>query len=574
MTTILGIHPGHDAGAALIRDGKILAAVDEERFTRKKHWGGGYPENSVKFVLDYCRLSLDDVDAIAIPSKKFSKSELIRLGLRYAKYPFILFNRMRKTKNKELGYAYHSGVVKNGLKKHFGKIKPIIGVDHHMAHAAAAYYTSGFENPVIITLDGVGGAVSGTVNIIKNRKIKRISSTLEPGSLGHFYEALTEATGFLVNNGEYKVMGMAAYGKWEKAYRELKTLSPKVRGLKFTRKKPWKIYSIYSNNFWNVHLAESALAKVLADKYGKINLAASGQRILEDLIIRWIKNIIKRTGKREICAAGGVFLNVKANKRIRDELGVDLWVFPHAGDGGLSVGCGLYVNALLNPGQKFEKLKNLSLGPEYSNKEIERELKKYKEIKYKKVKNISKTAADYAVRGKIVGWFQGRMEYGPRALGNRSIITNPSKKEYKDKVNIEVKFREEWRPFCPSMTEKGKRYLINPEDAWFMITSFKVPKNKQKEIEGVVHIDGTTRPQIVEKKTNKKYWEMINNVDKKIKIPVVLNTSFNRKGEPIVCSPKDALNTFLNCGMEYLAIGDFIVEKKKNYKKFQQVSLR
>jgi len=184
-------------------------------------------------------------------------------------------------------------------------------------------------------------------------------------------------------------------------------------------------------------------------------------------------------------------------------------------------------------------------------------------IKYKKVKDISKIAGKYAAKGKIVGWFQGRMEWGPRALGNRSIVTNPSKNEYKDKVNIEVKFREEWRPFCPSMIKEGMKYLVNGEDdARFMVTSFDVPEDKVKDIEGVVHVDNTTRPQIVEKEFNEKYWKLIKEVEKQIGIPVVLNTSFNVKGEPIVCSPKDALNNFLGCGMEYLAIGDFIVEKK------------
>lgn len=564
MTTILGIHPGHDAGAALVKDGKILAAVDEERFTREKHWGGGYPKHSVKFVMDSTKTKIEDINAVGIPAKKFSKTELIKMGIRYLKYPSILKDKIKKTNTKKIGYEYHATVVKKGLIKQFGRPPKIIGVDHHTAHAASAYYTSNFKNPIIITSDGVGGSLSSTVNIIKKGKIKRIASTLEPGSLGHFYEALTEGLNFLINNDEYKVMGMAAYGDWKKGgYKELKRLAPTLHGLTFKRK-AWRIYSEYKNNFWNVHIGESKFVKLLTHKYNKIDVAAAGQKVLEDLLVKWVKKIIKITGKKQICAAGGTFLNIKANKRIRDELGVELFVFPHSGDGGLSVGCALYINNMLAQNTKFKIIESLALGPEYTSKEIEKELKKHKEISYKKVKDITKKAAEYVAKGKIVGWFQGRMEYGPRALGNRSIIANPTKNKYKDKVNIEVKFREEWRPFCPSMLAEGsERYLINKTDAPFMVTSFDVPRNRIKEIEGVVHVDGTTRPQIVKKDVYKKYWNLIRNVERNLKVPVVLNTSFNRKGEPIVCSPKDAINTFLNCGMEILAIEDYIVKKRK-----------
>ena len=565
MVTVLGIHPGHGAGATLVRDGKIIASVDEERFNRIKNWGGDYPRQSVDFVLKFAGMSIKDVDYISIPSKKFSKKDLTLMGLRYIRYPRILFNRFKKVRGKSLGYRYHLEIIRKGLFDSYGKFEvKIIGVDHHMAHAASAYYTCGFNDPVILTLDGVGGAISGSVNIIRDGKIKRISSTLEPGSLGHFYEALTEALGFWINNDEYKVMGMAAYGDWKKGgYNELKWLAPKVSGLKFKRKKNWTIYSSYVNHFWNVHLGESAFIKVLIDKYGKLNVAAAGQRVLEDLILDWVGNVVEKTGKKNVCLAGGVFLNIKANKRIRDELKLKVYPFPHAGDGGLSIGCALYVNHLVEPETKFERLRTLALGPEYSNEEIEKELKSFgKKIFYKKVGDIAKETARHICKGKIFGWFSGRMEFGPRALGNRSIITSSSKKEYRDKVNVEVKFREEWRPFCPSMTVNGKKYLVNAEDdAWFMVTSFDVPKSKVKDIEGVVHVDGTTRPQIVEKDVNLVYWKLINEVERISGVPVILNTSFNVKGEPIVCSPKDAINTFLKCGMEYLAIGDFWVGK-------------
>jgi len=564
MVTILGIHPGHDAGACLIKDGKILAATDEERFTRKKHWGGDYPKNSVKWILDSTKTKIGDIDVIAIPAKEFSNFEKSKMALRYLKYPSEIIKRLKKSKKGMLGYSYFYSIIKKGVEEQFGQISiPIKGVDHHLAHAAAAYYMSGFREPVIITCDGVGGGVSATVNVVENGKIKRIASTLEPGSLGHFYEALTEALGFLINNGEYKVMGLAAYGDWRKGYKELKRLAPRLDGLVFKRK-PWGIYSENVNNFWAVHIEEAAYVKLLIDKYGKENIAAAGQRVLEDLMVEWVRNVIARTGKRQICAAGGVFLNVKANKRIREELGVDFFVFPHAGDGGLSGGCALYMNALIKPSTKFERIEKLYLGPEYSNDEILKELRKHREIKFKEVEDVSEETGKLLAKGKIVGWFQGRMEWGPRALGSRTILANSTDGKYRDKINREIKFREEWRPFTPSMLYEAKdEYLLKPVDAPFMIMSFDVPEDKVNKIPAVIHVDGTARPQLVKKEINEKYWNVIKSFEKKTGIPVVLNTSFNRKGEPIVCSPADAIKTFLGSGMEYLAIGDFVVEKRR-----------
>ena len=567
MTITLGIHPGHDAGATIVKDGKIIAAVDEERFRRQKFWGGGYPKYSVKFVMDYAKVKIEDIDAVGIPSRRFTKLGLLKMGIRYMRYPEMLREKFTKSQKKEIGYDYHSNVVRHGLLEQFGKCPRIIGIDHHMAHASSAYYPSGFKEPTIITSDGVGGAISSTVNIVRNGKIQRIASSLEPGSLGHFYEALTEGLDFLINSDEYKVMGMAAYGDWKKGgYDELMNMAPKVHGIVF-RRKPWKIDSEYNNHFWKVSISESRFVKSLIAKYGKMNVAAAGQRVLEDIMLQWVSNIIRKTGKKEFCAAGGTFLNIKANKRIRDELGVRLFVFPHAGDGGLSAGCALYLNRMLNPRTRFEELESLALGPEYNNKEILEELKKTAGIKYKRIGNITKITANNIAKGKIVGWFQGRMEYGPRALGNRSILANPTSNKYKDKVNIQVKFREEWRPFCPSMLyEKASKYLVNADEAPFMVTSFDVPKDRIKEIEGVVHIDGTTRTQLVKKNIYRRYWQLIKDTEKKIGVPVVLNTSFNRKGEPIVCTPKDALNTFMNCGIDILAIGDYIVEKKEGFR--------
>lgn len=552
---ILGVHPGHDAGVAIIKDGEIVCAVDEERFVRIKHWSGGIPTNSLNWALNYAKITLDDIDYVTMPSKKYNLTELINKAAKYVRTPGYVFKKIKGMASSEIGFSYYINQIKN-LKN-----KKIVGIDHHTAHAAAAYLTSGLKESVILTLDGVGGGVSGTISIGNKNNIERKSWTTENGSIGHFYEALTEGLGYQINDAEWKVMGLAPYGKPTKAIPEVFNFAPKLNGLEFTHK-PWTIRSENINHFWEVHLDESRVIKSLAKRYGQENVAYAGQFVFEKLLKDWVNNILDKFGIADFVAAGGSFLNVKANGYVRDELNVNLFPFPHPGDGGLAVGSALYLYSQLKPNSKFKKIENVYFGPAYSNNEILSALESTQNIKYEKHKNVEKIIAELLAKGKIVSYFQGRMEFGPRALGNRSILANPSDNKYKDIVNKKIKYREWWRPFCPSMLDEAKdEYLINPCESPFMIMSFRVPFEKISEIEAVVHVDGTTRPQTVKKNVNRRYYNLIKNFEKETGTPVILNTSFNRRGEPVVCSPKDALNCFLGSGLEFLAIGDYLVEK-------------
>lgn len=563
---ILGIHLHHDAGAALVKNGKLIAASDEERFNRIKHWGNGFPKNAIKFVLDYEGISIRDIDYIALPSKVtfYRMLATIKDNLGRPAYIWKLF---------KLFLSNQAGTesILNKVKKYFPD-KKIIFIEHHQAHAASAFYTSGFDKATIITLDGIGNGLSGTVNLGNETGIKRIKNIYEKGSMGHYYEALTDGLGFSIYNDEYKVMGLAAYGDSKKCYKECLNFAFNIKKLNFKPKRfsrYWNMYGDWINGVLRGSIAESAYFRFLKYKYGDKDVAASGQRAFENVALKWLKNVFKKTKNPNLIGAGGCLLNVKMNKRIRDEFRrINFIPFPHCGDGGLAVGAALEAQKKLILSTKFEKLEHLYLGAEFSNEEIKNVLDKYKsekKITYKKEKDISKSVADLLVKGKIIGWFQGRAELGPRALGNRSILADPRDVKFRDKVNIAVKFREEWRPFCPSMLdEKRSEYLINDCYSPFMNLSFDVPKNKIKEIPAVVHVDGTTRPQTVRKDVNEKYWNVIKNFENKTRIPVILNTSFNRKGEPIVNSPQDALNCFLGNELDYLAIGDFLVSRIKN----------
>lgn len=562
---ILGIHLHHDAGAALIKDGKLIAASDEERFNRIKHWGNGFPKNAIKFVLEHEGISIDEVDYIALPSKITISRMLatIKDNLGRPAYIWKLFNLFL---NKEAGTEN----ILAQVKKHFPN-KKIIFIEHHQAHAASAFYTSGFNNATVVTFDGIGNGLSGTVNYGSKNGIKRIKNIYEKGSMGHYYEALTDGLGFSIYNDEYKVMGLAAYGNPKKCYKEAMNFSFKIKKLNLKPKRfsrYWNMYGDWINGVLRGSIAESAYFRFLKYKYGEKDVAASGQRAFENTALAWLKNIFKKTRNLNLVGAGGCFLNVKMNKRIRDEFSkLNFIPFPHCGDGGLAVGAALEAQKKLFPKTKFERIDHLYFGKEFSNEQIKKVLDKYKKeskITYKKEKDISQTVANLLVKGKIIGWFQGRAELGPRALGNRSILADPRDVKFRDKVNIAVKFREEWRPFCPSMLdEKRSEYLINDCYAPFMNLSFDVPKDKIKKIPAVVHVDGTTRPQTVRKDVNEKYWKVIKNFENKTGVPVVLNTSFNRKGEPIVNSPEDALNCFLGNDLDNLAIGDFLVTRTK-----------
>jgi len=557
---ILGIHTGHDAGAALIEDGKIIRAANEERFTRIKHWGNGIPQNSLGFVLQ--GIELEDLDAIAVPIAKENFLNLLRVskywfktGINYPPSQLInkIFNKMRRLK------PHHTAPVQNK----FPKI-PIFNVEHHVAHAASAYYLSGLSKSLVLTLDGVGDLrISGTVNMGEKKNISTKANIYENTSLGHFYEAITDGLGFKINDHEYKIMGLASYGK-PVCVEHLKEIAPKVFGISFYSNKYYTIYSEWINNFWAVHIGEAGLVKLLASKYKSENVAASGQKLLEDLILRWVNNCIDKFSIKDLSLSGGVFLNVKANKRIREELKTNIYPHPNAGDGGLAVGAALYAAAKLDKKVKFEKMEHVYFGPEYLNEEILKEIKKRKgKYTFSEHDDIAVEVAKLLAEGKVIGWFQGKMEYGPRALGSRSVLADPRDVKIRERINNILKQRDWFMPFAPSMLRsRAKDYLKNPGEAPFMILAFDATKECIKDLPAAVHVDNTTRPQLVEKETNPLYHSMIKEFENITGVGAVLNTSFNKHGLPIVCSPSDALD-HLDWGcVDTLAIGNYMVFRK------------
>ena len=570
---ILGIYgqcaSDHDPSSVLIVDGEIIAACEEERLVRKKHAVGEFPSQSIAFCLKKARLTPKDIDIIAIPwSEKEDKKYILSFFKRSFFYnPSRTFKTLLKydkfcntfTKN------YLEGLEKAGFN--LNKVK-IEWFHHHKAHASSAYYPSGFKEAAIMTLDGAGGFLSGTFSRASNGEIFLLGYNLWPDSVGAFYSAFTELLGFDANDGEYKLMGMASYGKIGKI--DLGAI------IKFS-KGSYKIKDGYylGNPRRKRYMPDSDISKELVDKYGPVrkgdeldkyyaNVAASVQEKLEETVMYLLENRLKEELSRHgnLCFAGGCALNVTLNRKLTEHpLVKNLWVQPASSDAGLSLGAA-YLSAFNNGDKKIKKMVHCYYGPEYTNDEI-RETLERNSLNFRKSDNFIEETAQLLKEGNIVGWFQGRMEWGPRALGARSILANPSISGMKDKVNSIIKFRESWRPFCPSLLEEfAEDILQNIYEASFMTFSVVINPDWRERLCEVIHIDGTARPQIVHKKNNLIYYKLIKEFYKKTGIPCVMNTSLNRRGEPIVCSPQDSINMFLGCGMKYMVLGEYIVEKR------------
>ncbi len=544
---ILGYDEGHDASACLIKDGKIIVAAEEERFTRIKHHTG-FPEKTIKWLMNSQHLSLDDIDYIAYPRKVEFKSKIsnVKSYLRYL--------------GRSIHYPASDKLAQQIPKQYYF-------VNHHLAHAASAYRTSDFETCNVLTIDWGGDGHSSKVFLADNGTLTETDRTPSASSLGAFYSALTEACGFMVSDGEFKLMGLAAYGSPNKKCADdlLATgYVPSVHGTRFAQVNPilTGITHIKTTikhqtclHFTDAH----AKFKQIVWKYGEETVAATGQHILELLISKLTDNIKAKTNINKFCLAGGVFLNVKANMLLNQQK-KEIWPFPVAGDNGLALGAALQTYYELTD-KKTHPLENLYLGPEFSDSEIKSALDQSK-LAYAKEKDIPSCVAELLTQQKIIAWFQGRMEFGPRALGSRSILADPRNADVKDIVNARVKFREPFRPFCPSMLYEAKDdYLCDATESPYMNIAFKVTSDKAKDIPAVVHVDGTVRPQTVRKEVNPKYWSLIAAFKKITGVPVILNTSFNVKGEPIVCTPQDAINCFKKSDIDYLAINNFLVRK-------------
>jgi len=566
MKYILGIQTGHDAAAALIVDGKIIADAAEERFTRVKN-DCSFPLNAIAFCLNFAGIKSEDLDAIALPHAYLPPPVRLFFNIPKDRLPTI----KSRLKQAILRYAPISKKTDTILPLYqrpldvSSKCK-IILTGHHKAHAGSAYYTSGLhdECALVVTMDGIGDSSSITIWKGQANKLERLKSWGGEASLGWFYSNCTEALGWRHGSDEWKTMGLAPYGKTHPGvldgFHPVFKSGELIKPHKYLNGGTWLDHSAYHYHFDDAYKLEK-----IAKKLGREDFSAEAQRVFQaqvnEIILPWLKKL----NTRHLCAAGGAFLNVKANQEIWYSGELDTqWIYPNPGDAGLAAGAALCVYYEAHPKHKHQLLPDVYFGPEFTNAEIKRTLDE-RGLEYEYTDNPSLTAAEYLANNKIIGWFQGRMESGPRALGNRSILMSPLKEENKDIINRCVKYREAFRPFCPSMLyEKSSEYLINNRDERFMVTSFAVREEKRHKIPAVVHVDGTARPQMVKKESNPRYYELIKAFGDKTGEYVVLNTSFNVKGEPIVCSPREAIRCFFDTGLDVLILGNYKILKPRS----------
>lgn len=518
------------------------------------------PLNAAGFCLNEAGLKPDDIDIVAFGWDYRKKYELRNMSFKYSDDEILDIIFPRST------------------FKYKRKLKLVI-VPHHLAHSASTFFTSGFNEATILVVDGQGENESTTIAHGKGNKITILKSFPIKDSLGYFYESINKYIGFhYLDSG--KTMGLAPYGKANIDFHNIETNDS---GYAVNLKKELQYNSSHLDEqealvaLWHEELKKYVKSpnkvEYIFDKDNSRikaqfdisqpykDLAASAQDALENTIIHLVKIAIQMTGVKDVCLSGGVALNCVANgKLIQNTPMNNLFVFPSANDAGVSAGAALYAAALYDKKTKFSKIFHPYFGPEYTNKEVEKILKS-KKIRYTKLKDICKTAAKLLAGNKVIGWFQGRMEIGPRALGNRSILANPLIKSNWKRVNI-IKGRELWRPLAPAVLDEYKEeYFENAVYSPFMLTALQVKKDKRTAVPAIVHVDGSSRPQTVSKNVNRKFWNLISHFRKLTGVPVILNTSFNGPGEPIVCSPQDALQTFNNSGLDYLIISDYLLSK-------------
>ncbi len=590
---ILGINDGHLSTATLMKDGKIVAAASEERFVREKNYSG-FPYKAIKYVLDSEGIKGKDVARVALHAKwgvpVFSDSKVqqdlalkifVRLykplyylrrawGFLEYRIPFLsVFRRPLY----ELAFRLVGARTMEKNKEHISSLLKIKKdqvrlYEHHSSHAAAAYYTSPYndKDALVLTIDGEGDLLSASVNTVKDGKWSRLAATSSDSSFGWLYGEVTSFLGMKKNEHEYKVMGMAPYSKEEYVN---KLFEAKVKDLiRIDERNPLKFRSKF-----DVHMSGFYLKKrMYKERFD--NIAGAFQKLVEDRLSEWVSNAIKETGITTVCLSGGVAMNVKANLKIAELPEVkEFYVCPSSGDESSPTGaCYLaYLEYCEEEGVKpqISELGPLYFGPSFTNGDVKKFLSKggyFKKYNVKYVKDIEKTIAKLVANDKIVARMAGRMEWGARALGNRSILSNPSNPDLVQVLNEQVKGRDFWMPFTPSvLKERAKDYIVNPKNipAPYMILTFESTEKAQKEIKAAMHAyDFTVRPQLVEKDWNPGYYKIIKEFEKLTGVGAVLNTSFNLHGLPIVLGPREAMHAFENSGLKYLAMENYLIQKK------------
>ena len=607
MKSILGISAFyHDSAACILINGKIIAAAQEERFTRKKH-DSNYPYNAVQFVLKYAKIKLSEVDQIIFFEKPFLKFErLLETYVAFAPKGFRSFSKAMPIWIKEK--LFQKNLLQNKLKDHdknYDKKKEnLYFSDHHLSHAASAFFPSPFSEAIVITADGVGEWATTTVAVGKDNMLEIKKEIHFPHSLGLLYSAFTYYIGFKVNSGEYKLMGLAPYGEPKYVKEILKLIDIKGDGT-------FRLDQSYFNYATGLTMTNKKFDKLFGQKPRNpksekltqfhMDIAASIQKVTEDIMIKLAKSVQKEFGLNNLCLAGGVALNCVANGKILNEkIFENIWVQPAAGDAGGALGAAL---ALWHIDQKNPRninneddMSGSYLGPEYSQIEIEKELERlgarFKILSESEI--INRTAKDLS-SGNAIGWFQGRMEFGPRALGCRSILGDPRSPDMQKNLNLKVKYRESFRPFAPSiLAEELNNWFDTNSHSPYMLMVSKVKKNKcipmtesdeklfgieklnvkRSEVPAITHVDYSARIQTVHEHTNKKYYNLLNKFKDLTGCPILVNTSFNVRGEPIVNTPEDAFRCFMGTELDNLAIGNCYLIKteqekfsKEDYKK-------
>ena len=603
MTAILGISAFyHDSAAAIVIDGKIIAAAQEERFTRIKH-DSSYPFHAMEFVLSFSKLKLHQIDYVVFYEKPFLKFErLLETYVAFAPKGFKSFCMSVPLWLKEK--LFQKKLIFNELKKYdenFSDINKIYFSEHHLSHASSAFYPSPFKEAIVLTADGVGEWGTTTVAIGKENELEILKEIQFPHSLGLLYSAFTYYTGFKVNSGEYKLMGLAPYG--EPKYKKLITdnlidikddgsfkldqsFFEYSTGLKMTSKRFSKLFGNKPRNPEKEKLTQFHM-----------DIASSIQEVTEDIMLRITNSLANEYNIKNLCLAGGVALNCVANGKIlRSGKFKNIWIQPAAGDAGGSLGAALGLwhielkkNRIIND---RDSMKGSYLGPEYFQDEIEKKLKEVgANFEVLDEDELIEKSSLALIEGKVIGWFQGRMEFGPRALGARSIIADSRSETMQKKLNLKIKYRESFRPFAPSVIREdvSKWFDLNCDSPYMLLVArvadkkcIKMTKDeellfgidklniKKSEIPAVTHVDYSARIQTVHKETNPKYYKLLSEFKRKSGCPVLVNTSFNVRGEPIVNTPIDAFKCFMGTEIDILVIGNCYLNKESQDKSLKK----
>jgi len=601
---ILGISAFyHDSAACLLKDGEIIAAAQEERFTRKKH-DSRFPKNAIQYCIEEAQISVNQIDNVVFYEKPFLKFErLLETYLAFAPKGFISFARAMPVwiKEKLFQKSLLNKELKNLLDEEIDWSERLLFSEHHLSHAASAFFPSPFESAAVLTMDGVGEWTTTSLAVGKGHELRVIKEIHFPHSLGLLYSAFTYYTGFKVNSGEYKVMGLAPYGvpRYADLIRE-KLIAVAddgsfqldmsyfnfATGLTMTNKKFDKLFG------GPPHTSESRLTQ------RQMDLAASIQKVTEDIVILLAKSIANETGEKNLCLAGGVALNCVVNGiLLRKKIFENIWIQPAAGDAGGALGAALSAWHLHHNKERIvsigqDAMKGAYLGPKFSDNEVLTELKKCGAV-FKKVSEneLINEVVDALTCNKAVGWMQGRMEFGPRALGARSIIADPRSPIMQKQLNLKVKYRESFRPFAPSVLREDvndwfehnvdspymllvadvkkekRRAMTSKENSLFGLDKLNIPRSS---VPAITHVDYTARIQTVHEETNPRYYALISKFKEKTGCPLLVNTSFNVRGEPIICSPTDAFKCFMGTELDVLVIENFLLIKAEQDEGLQE----